>query len=40
MVKYTYELKLHIVQSYLESQGGYQFLAKKYNIKSFEEEFL
>ena len=30
--KYTYELKLKIVKEYLAGEGGYEFLAKKYNI--------
>ena len=32
MAKYGYEIKLKVVQSYLEGVGSYEFLAKKYNI--------
>lgn len=32
MGKYSYELKKKIVMEYLNGKGGYQYLAKKYNI--------
>lgn len=34
MAKYSVELKLKIVQEYLSGQGGVNFLAQKYHIKS------
>ncbi len=32
MAKYSYEFKRKIVQAYLNGEGGYSYLAKKYNI--------
>lgn len=32
MAKYSYEFKKKIVQEYLEGKGGYEYLAKKYNV--------
>ena len=32
MAKYSYEFKQKIVQAYLNGEGGYGYLAKKYNI--------
>lgn len=34
MTKYSFELKLKIVQEYLSGQGGRIFLAQKYHIKN------
>lgn len=34
MAKYSFEFKLKVVQEYLEGNGGYNFLAKKYSIKN------
>ena len=34
MAKYSYELKLEIVEAYLNGKGGYMYLASKYNIPS------
>ncbi len=34
MVKYTFELKLKIVQDYLDGKGGSDYLSKKYSIKA------
>ena len=34
MAKYSYEFKLKVVQAYLNGEGGYGYLAKKYNIPS------
>ena len=36
MVKYSYELKLQIVQDYLSGAGGIRFLTNKYSISSVE----
>lgn len=33
MVKYNFELKKKIVQEYIKGQGGYRYLANKYQIK-------
>lgn len=33
MAKYSFELKLKVVKAYLEGEGGYTYLAKKYLIK-------
>lgn len=32
MAKYSFELKLKVVQAYLNGEGGYKFLSKKFNI--------
>ena len=32
MAKYSYEFKKKVVQEYLDGNGGYEYLAKKYNI--------
>ena len=32
MAKYSYEFKQKTVQAYLNGEGGYGYLAKKYNI--------
>jgi len=34
MAKYSYELKKKVVKSYLNGEGGYTKLAKKYNIEA------
>ena len=34
MAKYSYELKLEVVEAYLNGKGGYVYLANKYNIPS------
>ena len=34
MAKYSYELKLEVVEAYLNGKGGYVHLATKYNIPS------
>lgn len=34
MAKYSYEFKLKVVQAYLNGEGGYGYLAKKYNLPS------
>ena len=34
MSKYNYELKLKIVEAYLNGKGGYEYLADRYNILS------
>ena len=34
MAKYSYELKLEIVEAYLSGKGGHVYLATKYNIPS------
>ena len=34
MAKYSYEFKLKVVQAYLNAEGGYRYLASKYNIPS------
>lgn len=34
MVKYSFELKLKIVEDYLSGQGGYKFLSEKYHLKN------
>ncbi len=34
MAKYSYELKLKVVQAYLKGEGSYDYLAKKYNISA------
>ena len=36
MAKYSYEFKLKVVQEYLNGEGGYNYLWKKYNIYSNE----
>ena len=37
MAKYSYALKQKVVQAYLNGEGGYALLAKKYNIRSDEQ---
>lgn len=32
MAKYNYELKKKVVKAYLDGEGGYEYLAKKYKI--------
>lgn len=34
MAKYNYEFKMKVVQAYLNGEGGYAYLANKYNIPS------
>ena len=34
MAKYSYEFKLKIVQAYLNGEGGYKHIAKKYSLSS------
>ena len=34
MAKYSYELKLEVVEAYLNGKGSYVYLASKYNIPS------
>ena len=33
MAKYSFEFKLKMVQKYLDGEGGYSYLAKKYRVK-------
>ena len=33
MVKYNFELKMNIVQKYLDGQDGYAYLGKKHGVK-------
>lgn len=35
MAKYSFEFKKKVVQEYLDGKGGYEYLAKKYNIPAF-----
>ena len=37
MAKYSYEFKKGVVQSYLNGEGGYRYLAKKYGVLSKEQ---
>ena len=37
MAKYSYALKQKVVQAYLNGEGGYALLAKKYNIRNDEQ---
>lgn len=37
MAKYSYEFKKGVVQSYLNCEGGYKYLAKKYGVLSKEQ---
>ena len=32
MTKYSYELKKKVVSAYLNDEGGYEYLSKKYDI--------
>ena len=32
MAKYSYEIKLKVVQAYLNGEGGYKYLSKKYDV--------
>ena len=32
MAKYSFEFKMEVVQAYLNVEGGYRYLASKYNI--------
>lgn len=32
MAKYSFEFKMEVVQAYLNAEGGYGYLASKYNI--------
>lgn len=34
MAKYSYEFKLQVVQVYLDGEGGYRYLSKKYGVPS------
>ncbi len=34
MAKYSYEFKLQVVQAYLDGEGGYRYLPKKYGVPS------
>jgi len=34
VAKYSYEFKMEVVQAYLKGEGGYGYLAKKYNLPS------
>ena len=34
MAKYSYEFKEKVVQAYLNGEGGYGSLAKKYNMQT------
>ena len=36
MAKYSFEFKKKVVQEYLDGKGGYEYLAKKYNVASKE----
>ena len=33
MIKYTEELKIQVVQKYLDGVGGYHYLAEQYNVE-------
>lgn len=35
MAKYSFEFKKQIVKEYLEGNGGYKYLACKYNVSSY-----
>ncbi len=35
MAKYSYEFKKKVVQAYLNGEGGYKYLAQKYNVPAF-----
>lgn len=35
MAKYSFDLKKEVVQAYLNGEGGYQYLAKKFGVSSF-----
>ncbi len=35
MAKYSFEFKKKVVQAYLNGEGGYKYLAKKYNVPAF-----
>lgn len=37
MAKYSFEFKKKVVQAYINGEGGYGYLAKKYNIPHMEE---
>lgn len=37
MIKYSYEFKKGVVQSYLNGEGSYKYLAKKYGALSKEQ---
>ncbi len=34
MAKYSYEFKLQVAQAYLDGEGGYRYLSKKYGVPS------
>lgn len=34
MAKYNFELKIKIIKKYLDGEGGYNYLAKKYGVKN------
>ena len=34
MTEYGFEIKLKVVQDYLDGKGGYRYLAKKYGVKN------
>lgn len=34
MAKYNFELKIKIIKEYLDGEGGYNYLAKKYGVKN------
>ena len=34
MAKYSFEFKMEVVQAYLNAEGGYRYLASKYNISA------
>jgi transposase len=36
MAKYSYKFKLKVIQEYLNGEGGYNYLCKKYNIPSIQ----
>jgi len=35
MAKYSFDFKKEVVQAYLNGEGGYQYLAKKFGVSSF-----
>lgn len=40
MAKYSYEFKLQVVQAYLDGEGGYRYLSKKYGVPSKRDSYL
>ena len=38
MAKYSFQMKMEIIKAYLNDEGGYAYLAKKYGIPDAELE--